>query len=151
MDSNDATILALALGIPSATFLSIAFLLVLRIQHRQLQAQRILNPTVPTNSPAPSPPPVDPYYGILLKQQPPRILTPLPCRPIPLNDFARVAEQEEVGRTSESASAEIPERRPPTPPRRREPIIVLSPSTTAADSFAVHRSPTPRRVWTLQE
>ncbi len=68
MDSNDTTILALALGIPSATFLSIAFLLVLRIQHRQLQAQRIPNPTVPTNSPASSPPPIDPYYGILLEQ-----------------------------------------------------------------------------------
>ncbi len=56
MDSNDATILALSLGIPSATLLSIAFLLVLRIEYRQLQAQRIRNPTVPTNSPAPSPP-----------------------------------------------------------------------------------------------
>ncbi len=56
MDINDATILALALGIPSATFLSIAFLLVLRIQHRQLQAWRIPNPTVPTNTPtSPSP------------------------------------------------------------------------------------------------
>ncbi len=63
MDSNDATILALALGIPSATFLSIAFLLVLRIQHRQLQARRIPNPTVPTNSPT-LPSPIDPYYGI---------------------------------------------------------------------------------------
>ncbi len=78
MDSNDATILALALGIPSATLLSIAFLLALRIEHRQLQARRIRNPTVPTNSPAPSPPPVDPYYGIPLEQRPPRILAPLP-------------------------------------------------------------------------
>ncbi len=78
MDSNDATILALALGIPSTTLLSIAFLLALRIQYQQLQARRIRNPTVPTNSPALFPPPVDPYYGILLEQRPPRILAPLP-------------------------------------------------------------------------
>ncbi len=77
MDSNNATILALALGIPSATLLSIAFLLALRIQHRQLQERRIPNPTVPTNSPTPSDP-VDPYNGILLEQRPPRILAPLP-------------------------------------------------------------------------
>ncbi len=143
MDSNDATILALALGIPSATFLSIAFLLALRIQHRQLQARGIPTLTVPTNSPAPSPPPVDLYYGILLEQRPPRILAPLPCQPIPLNDFARVAEQEEVGRTSEPTTAEIPERRPPTPPRRCEPIIILSPSSTAVGSSHTPRSPTP--------
>ncbi len=86
MDSNDATILALSLGIPSATLLSIAFLLVLRIEYRQLQARRIPNPTVPTNSSAPHSP-VDPYYGIPLEQRPPRILTPLPRRPIPLNEY----------------------------------------------------------------
>ncbi len=68
----------LALGIPSATLLSIAFLLVLRIQHRQLLAQRIPNPTVPTNTPVPFPPPVDPYYGIRLEQRPPRVNAPLP-------------------------------------------------------------------------
>ncbi len=91
MDSNDATILGLALGIPSATLLSIAFLLVLRIQHRQLQAQRIPNPTVPTNSPAPPSPPPDPYYGIPFEQRPPRINAPLPHRPIPLREFDRAA------------------------------------------------------------
>ncbi len=82
MDSNNATILALSLGIPSATFLSIAFLLALRIQHRQLQAREILTPTVPTvpdDIPAPPSPPVDPYYGIPLEQRPPRVLAPLPC------------------------------------------------------------------------
>ncbi len=47
MDSNDATILALSLGIPSATFLSIAFLLALRIQHRQLQARETPTPHSP--------------------------------------------------------------------------------------------------------
>ncbi len=92
MDSNDATILALALGIPSTTLLSIAFLLALRIQHRQLQARRIPNPTVPTNFPAPSPPPVDPYYGIPLKQRPPRILAPIPQQPIPLHEFGQNSE-----------------------------------------------------------
>ncbi len=142
MDSNDATILALALGIPSATLLSIAFLLALRIQHRQLQAQRTPNPTVPTNTPAPSPPPVDPYYGILLEQRPPRILAPLPHRPIPLDDFARVARQEEV-RVPEPIPIENSEGGSSAPPRRCEPIIILSPSTTTTESPAVPRSPTP--------
>ncbi len=40
-------------------------------------------------------------------------------------------------------STEVPERRPPTPPRRRQPIIILSPSTTATDSPADDRSPSP--------
>ncbi len=143
MDSNNATILALALGIPCATVLSIACLLTLRISHRQLLARRIRNPTVPTNSPAPSPPPVDPYYGIPLEQRPPRILAPLPHRPISLDDLARIARQEADGGISRSVSTEIPEGRPPTPPRRRQPIIILSPSTTAAESPSVNPSPSP--------
>ncbi len=143
MDSNNATILALALGIPCATVLSIACLLTLRILHRQLLARRIRNPTVPTNSPAPSPPPVDPYYGIPLEQRPPRILAPLPRRPIPLDDLARVAGQEDNGGISRSVSTEAPEGRPPTPPRRRQPIIIISPSTTAVESSSVDRPPSP--------
>ena len=144
MDSNNATILALALGIPCATVLSIACLLTLRILHRQLLARRIRNPTVPTNSPAPSPPPVDPYYGIPLEQRPPRILTPLPRRPISIDSLARVARQETVdGGISRSVSTEVPEGNPPTPPRRRQPIIILSPSTTAVESPSVDPSPSP--------
>ncbi len=98
MDSNNATILALSLGIPCATLLSIACLLTLRISHRQLLARRIRNPTVPTNSPAPpSPPPVDPYYGILLEQRPPRILAPLPRQPIPLDEYNRTRGKKRIG------------------------------------------------------
>ncbi len=141
MDSNNATILALALGIPCATVLSIACLLTLRISHRQLLARRIRNPTVPTNSPAPSPPPVDPYYGIPLEQRPPRILTPLPRRPISIDSLAGIARQETVDRgISRSVSTEVPEGNPPTPPRRCQPIIIVSPSTTAAESSTVHPS-----------
>ncbi len=144
MDSNNATILALALGIPCATVLSIACLLTLRISHRQLLAHRNRNPTVPTNSPAPSPSPVDPYNGIPLEQRPPRILTPLPRRPISIDGLARVARQEAAdGGISRSVSTEIPEGNPPTPPRRCQPIIILSPSTTAAESPTVHLSPSP--------
>ncbi len=144
MDSNNATILALALGIPCATVLPIACLLTLRISHRQLLACRIRNPTVPTNSPAPSPPPVDPYYGIPLEQRPPRILAPLPRRPISIDDLARAAGQEAVdGGISRSVSTEVPEGNPPTPPRRRQPIIVLSPSNTAAESPSINPSPSP--------
>ncbi len=135
MDSDDATTLTLALGIPSATLLSIAFLLTLRIQHRQLQRREDLTPTVPTDSPAPrpdSPDLVDPYYGIPLEQRPPRIIAPIPHRPIPINDFTRVTELNEGG-IPESISPVIPEGRPPTPPRRRTPIIVISPTTPTED------------------
>ncbi len=131
MDSNDATILALALGIPSATFLSIAFLLVLRIQHRQSQARRIPNP----------PSPIDPYYGVLLEQRPPRILAPLPRRPIPLHQFNRATREEEGN--SESTNPDIPLPRPPTPPCRHTPVIILSPTVSATDSPYAPRSPSP--------
>ncbi len=140
MDSNDATILTLALGIPSATFLSIAFLLVLRIQRQQLQARRIPNPMVPTNSPAP-PSPIDPYYGIPLEQRPPRIVAPLPHRPIPLNKFNRVARSEEG--SLELISPILHVLRPPTPPRRCTPVIVISPTTTTEDPPYAPRSPSP--------
>ena len=151
MDSNNATILALALGIPCATLLSVACLLTLRISHRQLLAHRIRNPTVPTNSPTPSPPPVDPYNGILLDQRPPRILAPLPYRPISLDSLARVARQEADGRIARSVSTEVPEGRPPTPPRRHTPIVVLSPTTSTEDSSGVPRSPTPGEYAHYQE
>ncbi len=147
MDSNDATILALALGIPSATFLSIAFLLVLKIQHWQLQARRILNPTVPTNSPTP-PSPIDPYYGIPLEQRPPRIVAPLPRQPIPINEFNRVVRSEEGSLWSISLVDPAP--RPPTPPRRRTPVIVISPTTTADDLPYTSRSPSPGEYTPLQ-
>ncbi len=141
MDSNDTTILALSLGIPSATLLSIAFLLVLRIEYRQLQARRIPNPTVPTNTPAP-PSPVDPYYGIPLEQRPPRILAPLPRRPIPLNEFNRAVRSEEGG-NSESTNPNIPPPRPPTPPCRHMPVIIISLTVSTEDPPYAPRSPSP--------
>ncbi len=141
MDSNDATILTLALGIPSATLLSIAFLLALRIEHRQLQARRIRNSTVPTNSPTPSPPPVNPYYGIPLEQRPPRILAPLPRRPIPFGRLNRATRLEED--LSRSISPVLPAPRPPTPPRRRTPIIIVFPTTSTDDHPYAPRSPSP--------
>ncbi len=143
MDSNNATILALSLGIPCATLLSIACLLTLRISHRQLLACRIRNPTVPTNSPAPpSLPPVDPYYGIPLEQRPPRILAPLPRRPIPLDEYNRNARSEEDGNSSSTHSA-IPPPRPPAPPHRREPVITLSSTVTTEDPPSTPRPPSP--------
>ncbi len=140
MENDDTTILALTLGIPSATLLSIALLLAIRFQYRPLQRREDLNPTVPTNSPAPSDP-VDPYYGIPLEQRPPRIIAPIPRRPIPLDDFARVAGSEEG--VPESTSPIIPEKRPPTPPRRRMPLVVISTTASTEDLPYTPRSPTP--------
>ncbi len=125
MDSNDATILALSLGIPSATLLSIAFLLVLRIEYRQLQAWRIPNPTVPTNSPAP-PSHIDPYYGIPLEQRPPESSHPYHGDRSHSMSSTEPRGSEENG-NSESTHSAIPPPRPPTPPRRRMPVIVISP------------------------
>ncbi len=131
MKNNDTTILALALGIPSATLLSIALLLAFRFQYRPLQRREFPTPTVSTNSPAPTDL-VDLYYGIPLEQRPPRIIAPIPRRPILLDDFDRVAGSEEGG-VPELISPIIPERRPPTPPGRHTPIIVVSPTTSAED------------------
>ncbi len=67
MENDNTMILAISLGIPSATLLSIVLILAIRFCYRPLQRIEHLTPTVPTNSPAPSDL-VDPYYGILLEQ-----------------------------------------------------------------------------------
>ncbi len=77
MENDNAAILAISLGIPSATLLSIALILAFTFRYRPLQRIEHLTPTVPTNSPAATDL-VDPYYGIPLKQRPPRIVAPIP-------------------------------------------------------------------------
>ncbi len=67
MENDDAMILAISLGIPSTTLLSIVLILAIRFHYRPLQRIEHLAPTVPTNSPAPSDL-IDPYYGIPLEQ-----------------------------------------------------------------------------------
>ncbi len=78
--------------------------------------------------------------GILLQQRPPRIVAPIPCRPIPINDFLR----EEGGEVfTEEASPVIPERRPPTPPQRHMPVIILTPTGSPNTAPYAPRTPSP--------
>ncbi len=126
MENDDTHIIAISLGIPSATLISIVLILAIRFRYRLLQRVEAphTTPTVTTT-------PTNPDDDIPLEQQPPRIFAPIPQRLIPIDHFTREQERGEI--LSEETSPVILERRPPTPPRRRTPIIVLSP-TTSPDS-----------------
>ncbi len=137
MENDDARIIAIALGIPSATVLTAALILAVSLHRRVLQRiQRASPPTVPTNSPTPP----DPFNGILLERRAPRIIAPIPRHLILINDFTRIAGSEEM---VESISPVILEERSPTPPRRCMPIIVLSPSPSTEDLSGAPQSPSP--------
>ncbi len=56
MENDDAAILAISLGIPSATILSIVLILAVRFRYRPLRRIEHLAPMIPTNSPAPTDP-----------------------------------------------------------------------------------------------
>ncbi len=73
MENNDGPIIAISLGIPSATLISIALILAIRFRYRslrQVEAPHIA-PTVTTT-------PTLESDGIPLEQQPPRIIAPIP-------------------------------------------------------------------------
>ncbi len=137
MENDDASIIAISLGIPSTTLLSIALILAIRFHYRPLRQIEVPSPapTVTTNQ-------TDPTNGIPLQQRPPRIVAPIPCRLIPIDDFIREQEGGEI--FSEETSPVIPERRPPTPPRRRMPVI--SPTSSPDSSPYIPRTPSPRHV-----
>ncbi len=67
MENDDTRIIAILLGIPSVTLLSIALILAIRFRYRPRQMIEDLTPTVPTNSPVLP----DPFNGIPLEQRPP--------------------------------------------------------------------------------
>ncbi|PBK84206.1 hypothetical protein ARMGADRAFT_1088662 [Armillaria gallica] len=85
-------------------------------------------PTTPTNN----------DDAILLEQLPPRIFTPIPWRPIPINEFARAGVNKEEENAPESISPIIPERRTPTPPRRRTPIITITSSLPPSPQYVTY-------------
>ncbi len=121
MENDDACIIAISLGILSATLISIALILTIRFCYRSLQWVE-----APHTAPTVTTTPTNPNNDIPLEQQPPRIFAPIPQWPIPIDHFAREQEGEEI--LSEETSPVIPERRPPTPPRRCTPIIILTPT-----------------------
>ncbi len=121
MENDNACIIAISLGISSATLLSIALILTIRFCYRPLQWIEVPNPapTVTTNQ-------TESTDGILLQQRSLRIIAPIPRRPIPIDNFLREQEGGEI--LSEETSPVILERRPPTPPRRCMPVIILTPT-----------------------
>ncbi len=66
---------------------------------------------------------------------------PIPQWPILINRFIREQEGDKI--LFEETSPVILERRPPTPPRRRMPIVILSPTSSADSTPYAPRSPSP--------
>ncbi|PBK99308.1 hypothetical protein ARMGADRAFT_1074198 [Armillaria gallica] len=129
----------MSLGIPSATLLSIVLILTIRFRYRPLQRIETPHtaPTVTTDDPTNN---VD---AILLKQQLPQILAPIPWQPIPIDEFARsgIWEEEEVA--LESAAPIIPERRTPAASRGRMPVITISSPEPPDTASYVSQPPSP--------
>ncbi|PBK82537.1 hypothetical protein ARMGADRAFT_1090245 [Armillaria gallica] len=129
MENDDTQILAIALGIPSAMFLSAALILAFRFHYRLLQRIEMPHaaPTVTIN-------PTNDVNAILLEQLPSRIFAPIPWRPIPIDDFARSGIWEEEEIHLQSPSPILLERRTPSPARECMPVITIaSPSPPPSD------------------
>ncbi len=139
MENDDTHIIAIFLGIPSATLLSIALILAIRFCYRPLQWIEVPNaaPTVTTNQ-------TDSTDGFLLQQWSPRIVAPVPQRLIPIERFIRDQEGGEI--LSEETPPIILERRPPTPPRGHTPIIIISPTSSPDSAPYAPQSPLTRHV-----
>ncbi len=137
MENEDAKIIALALGIPSATFVSLAILiavsfhynLVNRVRRRQRRTPTLA--TIPTND-------VD---AIPLEQLPPRIHAPIPRHAISVDDLTNNQHEEEV--VDEPSHPENPEGGSPTPTRRRTPVIPIATAETPRYTSYVPRTPSP--------
>ncbi|PBK97145.1 hypothetical protein ARMGADRAFT_1026735 [Armillaria gallica] len=144
MENDDAQILAIALGIPSAMFLSVALILAVRFRYRPLQGLETPHVT-PTVATPPNNNPADDVNAIPLQQLPPRIFAPIPWRPIPIDDLARSGIWEEEEISLESVSPVILERRTTTPARECTLVITIaSPSPPSSDhSPYVSRPPSP--------
>ncbi|PBK85844.1 hypothetical protein ARMGADRAFT_1087121 [Armillaria gallica] len=138
MENDDASIIAISLGIPSTTLLSITLILAIRFRYRPLQQIETPHaaPTVITT-------PTNDFNGILLEPQSPQIIAPIPQRPIPINELLRPGINEEEEDISESPAPVILERRSPTPPRRREPIVIISPTGSAESALYVPQTLSP--------
>ncbi|PBK90553.1 hypothetical protein ARMGADRAFT_1082812 [Armillaria gallica] len=141
MENDDAQIVALALGIPSATLLSIALLLAVRFRYRPLQRLEAA-PATPTVVPTPTNSPANDVDAILLEQQSPRILAPIPRHPIPLDELARAGRREEKD-LPEPPTPIIEERRSPTPPRRGDSLYIVTPANSPTPTTHVPRTPSP--------
>ncbi len=136
MENDDAKIIALALGIPSATFVSLALLITISFHYNLINriGRQRATPTVPTT-------PTNDVDAILLEQLPSRILAPVLRHSIPIHDLLRNNNQHDEEVMGEPTDPENPEGGSPTPTKRRMPIII----STGTPSYApyVPRTPSP--------
>ncbi len=136
MENDDTRIIAISLGIPSATLLSIALILAIRFHYRPLWWIE-----------APNPPP----QSLPIKQNPPMASHSSSDHPESSHPYhadwswsMTSLESRREGRfLSEETSPVIPERRPPTPPRRCMPIIVITSTGSANSTPYVPWTPSP--------
>ncbi len=138
MENEDAKIIALALGIPSATFVSLAILIAVSFHYNLVERVRRQrrHPTLaitPTND-------VD---AIPLEQLPPRIHAPVPRHSISVDDLLANNGQHEEEVVDESPHPENPEGGSPTPTRRRTPVIPNPTTETPRYTPYVPRTPSP--------
>ncbi len=134
MENEDAKIIALALGIPSATFVSLAILIAVSFHYNLVETirRRRRHPTLATND-------VD---AIPLEQFPPRIHAPVPRHPVSVDDLLNDTQHEEEV-VDESSHPENPEGGSPTPTRRRTPVIPITTTDTPQYTPYVPRTPSP--------
>ncbi len=133
MENDDAKIIALALGIPSATFVSLALLITISFHYNLINriGRQRTTPTVSTT-------PTNNVNAIPLEQLPPQIFASIPRHSIPIHDLLGNNQQEVVG---ESIDPENPEGGSPTPTRRCMPVI--EPTGTPSYAPYVPRTPSP--------
>ncbi len=133
MENDNIKIIALALGIPSTTFVSLALLIAISFHYNLINriGRQRTTPTVATT-------PTNDVDAILLEQLPPRIFAPIPRHSIPIHDLLGNNQQEVVG---ESTDPEDLEGGTPTPTRRRMPVI--EPTGTPSYAPYVPRTPSP--------
>ncbi len=140
MENNDAKIIALALGIPSTTFLSLALLIAITFHCNLVNriGRHHAPPTVATT-------PNNDVDAIPLEQLPPRILAPVPRHPIPIHDLIGDNQYEEEEVVDEPANPAILEGRPPTPTGRSSPIIIHTSTDPPSPNYILYvpRTPSP--------
>ncbi len=138
MENDDAKIIALGLGIPSAAFVSLAVLIAISFHYNlanRIGRQR-RTPTTTTT-------PINDVDAIPLEQLTPRIFSPVPRHAVPINNLLANNSQHEEEVVDEPSHSENTEGGPPTPTRRRTPVIPITTTDTPQYTPYVPRTPSP--------
>ncbi len=138
MENDDAKIIALALGIPSATFVSLAILIAVSFHYNLVEMDKEDKDATPTLANIPT----NDVDAIPLEQLPPRIHAPVPRHSVSVNDLINnIQHEEEV--VDEPPHSEDSEGGSPTPTRRRTPGIPITTADTPQYTPYVPRTPSP--------